>query len=156
MRTIPRAEDIQIVRAEDPDPPPAPAAPLPDTTPVSELSLTARPRGVLRSYRRYDLRTSGGTPDDWGMPVELATVGDIRRESDASFLRQDNFGRKSLKELREACGDLFPHYLNPPRPTMVEALGADKAAIVTAIRSIAGNLYRLADLVEAAIRKGSL
>jgi hypothetical protein len=151
MKTIPPADQIEIVRAEDP--PPLPSKPLPDTTPLSELHLTARPRGVLKTYRRYEL---GGARDDWGMQVVLATVGDLRRESDASLLRQENFGRKSLIELREACGDTVPYDRRLYPPSLAQALGEDKAQIVMAIRSVAGQLYRLAELIEQAARKGSL
>jgi hypothetical protein len=154
MRKIPPADQIEIVHAEDP--PPLPRGPLPDETPLSELYLTGRPRSVLKAYRRFERQASGAIGDDWGMPVILATVGDLRRESDYSLLAQQNCGRKSLKELREACGDAFPHDRKLYPQTLTEALGKDKAEIVIAMRSVAGNLYRLANLIEQAGRRGSL
>lgn len=97
---------------------------LPDATPLGELDLSARCRNAVFGMR---------------------TVGDVRRESDAEFLRMPNFGRRSLYELREACGDDVG--VRPPG-----ALSREEREIVTAMRMVAGHLYRLAELLEAAGR----
>jgi hypothetical protein len=147
---IPPADQIEIIREQDPPP-----APLPDATPISELALTPRVRNLLRDYCRCD----DAHPDDWGMRVVLTTVGDLRRESDVSLLRQQNFGHKALTAVREACGDEpDPLYTleREHRPPLAKLLDPDHAQMVMGMRSVAGQLNWLADVIERAARKGSL
>jgi len=65
---------------------PRPSAPYPNDTPTAALPLSVRARNGLLNPRengRYD------------------TVGKIRSASQSALLRLPNFGRKSLKEVRD-------------------------------------------------------
>ena len=57
----------------------------PDDTPIDRFYLSARTENVLKKEG-------------------LVTVGDVRNKPDREFLRIPNFGRKSLKEVREVFG----------------------------------------------------
>lgn len=143
------------MRPNDPVLNPMPGKPLLNDTLVSDLI-----QEVALSGRAYDVLHDGLPWWDeanrvWAKLV-LTTVGDVRRLSDAEILRVPNIGRKTLRELREACGDTLPFDPVKHRLTMVEALGVERADIIVAMRSLASNLQRLAALIEEAGRKGKL
>jgi hypothetical protein len=112
-------------------------SPLPDATLLSELDLCARSRSLLLTH------------------PHLVTVGDLRSVSDYSLTRQPNFGRRSLIELREACGDSVPFNSRGYPLTLAKAIGPERAEVVIAMRAAAAGLYQLAALIEQAARKAS-
>lgn len=79
-----------------------PRAPKPwaAETPIHDLPVSARAKNIVNDSR-WD-----SDAKDWVRTNRFRTAGDVDAASDNELLCLNNFGRKSLKELREAINTL--------------------------------------------------
>lgn len=127
----------------------------PGSTSIDGLGLSTRAYNALLDHQEY-VKDADDFYGHWERRP-LDTVGKVRAKTDQELLRIPNFGRKSLVEVREACGDEYPYRrlefleslsaaLHQARWIIRDAIGEE--GFGPGMEQIVGDALHMADLLK--------